>query len=58
MNIKLTYDQAVAGESTFDLNGYNDWRLPNAKELQSIVRYFVPPTPPTRPPSTRRLTRR
>ncbi len=36
---KLTYDEAVSRAESFDLAGYSDWRLPNAKELQSIVDY-------------------
>jgi hypothetical protein len=34
---KLTYDEAVAGASTFTLGGYNDWRLPTIKELYSLI---------------------
>lgn len=34
---KLTYNQAVAGAATFNLAGYNDWRLPAIKELYSLV---------------------
>ena len=40
---KMTYGQALRGASTFRLAGYTDWRLPNAKELQSIVDYTRSP---------------
>lgn len=33
---KMTYAEAVAGASSFNLNGYNDWRLPTTKELYSL----------------------
>lgn len=36
---KKSFNQAVEGASSFKLTGYNDCRLPNAKELQSIVDY-------------------
>ena len=36
---KLSYDEAVAGADTFDLGGYNDWRLPTIKELYSLIQF-------------------
>ncbi|MFW6277426.1 MAG: DUF1566 domain-containing protein [Prolixibacteraceae bacterium] len=38
-NDKLTYNKAVSYAKTFGFAGYSDWRLPDAKELQSIVDY-------------------
>ncbi len=34
---KMTYDEAVAGASTFNLGGYTDWRLPTIKEQYSLI---------------------
>ena len=36
---KSTYDQAVAGTTTFNLAGHNDWRLPTIKELYSLINF-------------------
>lgn len=36
---KLSYDEAAAGASTFNLAGYNDWRLPIIKELYSLIQF-------------------
>ena len=40
-----TWEEALAYAENLEFAGYDDWRLPNAKELQSIVAY-------TRSPST------
>jgi Protein of unknown function (DUF1566)/Secretion system C-terminal sorting domain len=34
---KMSYDEAVAGAATFNLSGYNDWRLPSIKEMYSLI---------------------
>jgi hypothetical protein len=36
---KMTYDQALAGVSNFNLAGYTDWRLPTIKELYSLIQF-------------------
>ncbi len=34
---KMSYNEAVASLSSFDLGGYNDWRLPTIKEQYSLI---------------------
>ena len=34
---KRTFDEAVAGASSCRVGGYDDWRLPNIKELYSLI---------------------
>lgn len=35
----MIWEDALSYSENFELAGYNDWRLPNAKELQSIIDY-------------------
>ncbi|MCP4641661.1 MAG: DUF1566 domain-containing protein [bacterium] len=39
----MTWEQALAWAESLDYAGHSDWRLPNAKELQSIVDYSRAP---------------
>ena len=34
-----TYHGAIALCNTLDFGGYSDWRLPNVRELQSLIDY-------------------
>ena len=40
----MNWEQALAYAENLRWGGYDDWRLPNAKELQSIVDYTRSPT--------------
>jgi hypothetical protein len=42
----LNWEQALAYAEEFELAGHDDWRLPNAKELQSLVDYTRAPDAP------------
>ncbi|MBV5308448.1 DUF1566 domain-containing protein, partial [Chromatium okenii] len=35
----MTWSEALTAANSSSLGGYNDWRLPNAKELQALVDY-------------------
>ncbi|MBT3209617.1 MAG: DUF1566 domain-containing protein [Bacteroidetes bacterium] len=39
-NDKLSYAEAMAGATTFNLAGYTDWRLPTIKEMYSLKMFF------------------
>ena len=39
----MSWEEALAYAESFEAAGYSDWRLPNAKELQSIVDYSRAP---------------
>lgn len=43
----MPWDEALTYAETLTTAGYTDWRLPNAKELQSIVEYNRAPDPIT-----------
>lgn len=36
---KMSYDDAVANLSSFNLGGYTDWRLPTIKEQYSLIQF-------------------
>ena len=36
---KYTYKEALSGAESFDLAGYDDWRLPTIKELYSLINF-------------------
>lgn len=41
--ISRNWEEALSASENLELGGYNDWRLPNAKELQSIIDYSRSP---------------
>ncbi len=40
----MNWSEALNAANTANLSGYNDWRLPNVKELQSLVDYSATST--------------
>ncbi len=40
LGAKVTFAPAVAEAETFDLAGYDDWRLPTIKELYSLIQFY------------------
>ncbi len=42
--VTLDWQNALAYADSFELAGYSDWRLPDVKELQSIVDYSYSPS--------------
>lgn len=41
----MSWEEALAWAENLEYGGYDDWRLPNAKELQSLVDYSRAPDP-------------